>query len=72
MNNVVVFGIEGQDVLWVADLGNGTVTALETPLSDTFAGAAALRKQGGTVIKGVDFAVSVPSASEVASGFLEE
>jgi hypothetical protein len=71
MAQVVLIGIPGEDGLWLADLVKGSVTPLEGGLSGNLAAVESVRQAGGTVMKDVDFAVAVSSASEIASGFLE-
>jgi hypothetical protein len=70
MTSVVVFGVAGQDDLWIADLQAGTVKRLDGVTGD-LAQAAGLRKAGGTVVKNVDFAVGVSSAKEVFAGHFD-
>lgn len=68
MAQVVILGVEGEDGLWIADLGAGTVT----PFKDKSAGALASgTPRSGLVTKGVDFAVAISSASEAAAGHYE-
>jgi hypothetical protein len=66
MSKVVVIGVEGEAGLWLADLEKGTVTQLGDELSGAMASAASLRKEGATIIKGVDFALAAASAADVA------
>lgn len=70
MSGVVVFGVAGEDDLWMADLKAGTVARLDA-VTGELAQAAGLRKPGGTVVKGVDFAVAVSSADEVFAGHFD-
>ncbi len=71
MAKVVVIGLPGEDGLWIADFGAGTVTALAAPTSGALKQANDLRAGGATVVKGVDLAVAVSSTADVASGFLD-
>jgi hypothetical protein len=71
MSKVVVIGVAGESGLWLADLENGTVTRLGDDLSGTLASAAALRKEGATVVKGVDFALAASSAQNISSSHFE-
>lgn len=70
MAKVVVIGITGEAGLWMVDLKSGTVTPFESPEGE-LAKTAALRKVGATVVKGVDFAIAVSTASEAAAGLHE-
>lgn len=71
MAKAIVLGIPGEDGLWLADLDAGTVTQLRSPASGALGDAHKLRQSGAAVVKGVDFAVAVNSASSVASGFMD-
>lgn len=71
MANAVVIGIAGESGLWLADLESGTVTPLSEPLSGGIATAIALRQQGVSVVKGVDVAIAVSSAADVAASHHE-
>lgn len=71
MAKVAVIGITGESGLWLADFTSGTLTPLSQPLVGELATAAALRQQGATVVKGMDFGVVVSSAAEVATGHHE-
>ncbi len=71
MAAVAVIGVAGETGLWLADFSLGTLTPLSQPPVGELATAAALRQQGATVIKGVDFGVVVSSAAEVATGHHE-
>ncbi|OCP15326.1 MULTISPECIES: hypothetical protein [unclassified Ensifer] len=68
---VVVFGVEGDDGLWLADLGTGTVTRIAEPLTGALASANQHRNAGATVVKGVNFAVRANSAGSVSGGFMD-
>lgn len=68
MAKVVVIGVAGEKGLWVADLDAGTVTALALPSSGDLKTVTDLRAGGSTIIKGVDFAVTVTSSQAAASG----
>lgn len=70
MAQVVILGLEGEEGLWIADLGAGTVT----PFKDKTAGALAAGASAGrtgVVAKGVDFAVAIAAVSEAAAGHFE-
>jgi hypothetical protein len=70
MAKVVVFGVAGDDGLWVADLDAGTIAPLRSPTTGHLKIAADLRAGGASVIKGVDLAIVVQSAAAVAAGHL--
>ncbi|MET0748315.1 MAG: hypothetical protein ABWY49_08995 [Rhizobium sp.] len=71
MSKVVVIGLPGENGLWVADIGAGTVTALVAPKSGALKEANDLRIAGATVVKNVNLAVGVSDTADVASGFLD-
>ncbi|PKA44582.1 hypothetical protein N2599_21565 (plasmid) [Rhizobium sullae] len=66
----VVFAVTGEADLWIADLDNGTVKRLGAPTGE-LAQVADLRKNGGTFVKKVDFAIAVSSAAAVFSGHVD-
>lgn len=68
MAKVVVIGVAGEKGLWVADLDAGTVAPLAAPGSGDLKTVTDLRAGGSTIIKGVDFAVTVTSTQAAASG----
>lgn len=70
MAKVVIFGVTGEEGLWVADLDTGTVAPLPSPTTGPLKMAADLRAGGASVIKGVDLAVVVQSTAAVAAGHL--
>ncbi|MBB3319699.1 MULTISPECIES: hypothetical protein [unclassified Rhizobium] len=70
MTKAVVFGVEGDDTLYIADLEAGTVKALDSAPGD-LGKIAAMRKGGVKVVKKVDFAVAVSSAKAAFSGHVE-
>jgi len=71
MAQVVVLGMDGTDGLWLVDFGAGTVTSINPPSDSELGEANNLRKAGATIVKGVNFAVSVSSASPLGSGFMD-
>lgn len=71
MANVVVIGVAGEDGLWVADLGAGTVTKIADPATGALQTANDLRKSGVTVTKGIDLAVVAQSAASVSGGYMD-
>lgn len=71
MANAAIIGVSGEAGLWLADFTAGTIVLLSEPLSGELATTASLRGQGVTVVKGIDFAVAVSSAAEVASSHHE-
>jgi hypothetical protein len=68
MAQVIVIGVEGEEGLWLADLGAGTVVPLQPPATGELATVSDLRKSGSVIVKGVDFAVAVSSADKVFAG----
>jgi hypothetical protein len=70
MAKVVVIGIPGEPGLWVADLGNGTVTPLKSVTGD-LATVNGFRKPGSAFVKNVDLAIAVSSADEVFAGHMD-
>jgi hypothetical protein len=71
MTQAVIFGIEGEEGLWLADLPSGTITPVKEPLSGELAKAASLRTSGVTITKGVDFAIAASSKTLGAGGIYE-
>jgi hypothetical protein len=71
MAKVVVFGIEGEADLWIADLGAGTVSKIAKPTQGELASADKLRTAGTAVVKGVNLAVTAQSSASVAGGFMD-
>lgn len=71
MANVVVLGVADKQGLWVVDIDAGTVTPLPEPTSGNLKNVVDLRAAGASVIKGVDVAISIASASDVAAGHME-
>ena len=71
MSNVVVIGVPGQEGLWVADIGAGTLTALDATTSRTLRETNATGTAGAAVVKNVNFAVGITSTASVAAGFLD-
>ena len=63
MAKVVVLGLTGEDGLWQVDLDAGTVVPMEE--------SADALKASSSTYKGVDYAVSVSTAGEGASGLFE-
>ncbi|MCA1490902.1 hypothetical protein I6F11_08210 [Ensifer sp. NBAIM29] len=70
MAKVVVIGIPGESGLWLADLGNGTVRALNS-VTGVLASVNALRRPGSVFVKNVDLAVAVSAADEVFAGHMD-
>ncbi|MBW9064729.1 hypothetical protein JNB71_15545 [Rhizobium herbae] len=70
MSKVVVIGFPGDPTLYVADIDAGTVTPLNT-VTGALASANQLRASGGVVVKDVDFAVAISSASSVSAGLFD-
>ncbi len=68
MSAVVIISIAGEDGLWVADLGAGTVQPLDAPKAGTLKAVTDLRTGGTVITKGVNLAVVVKSAEQVFSG----
>lgn len=71
MSKVVVIGLPGEDGLWLADIGAGTITALAAPTSGALKEANDLRVAGASVVKNVNLAVAVSDTASVAAGFLD-
>jgi len=71
MSKVVVIGLPGEDGLWIADVGAGTITALAVPATGALKEANDLRVAGAIVVKGVNLAVAIRDTASVASGFLD-
>lgn len=71
MANVVVMGVTGRQGLWVVDIDAGTVTPLPEPTTGNLKTVVDLRAVGASVIKGVDVAISVGSAGDIACGHME-
>lgn len=71
MSKVVVIGVAGEDGLWVADLGAGTVTRIGDPTAGALQTANELRKSGVTLTKGIDLAVVAQSAASVSGGYMD-
>lgn len=71
MAKVVVIGITGEKGLWVVDIDAGTVTPLAEPTTGNLKNVVELQAAGASIIKGVDIAIAVESAGQVASGHME-
>ncbi|WFS04461.1 hypothetical protein [Rhizobium tumorigenes] len=70
MSKMVVIGLPGEDGLWLADLGAGTVTAVEACGSSALKHAIGVR-ESGEALEGVVLAVAFSGTADVASGFLD-
>lgn len=71
MATVVVLGVEGKEGLWAVDFDKGTVTPLDGPMTGNLKNVVDLRAAGASVIKGVDVAIKVDTASSAAAGHME-
>ena len=71
MSKIVVFGLEGEDGLWEADLEAGTVVALDTGPKGDMKKVAEMRNAKAPLTRGIDFAVMINQAEEEAGGFFE-
>ncbi|KQQ39043.1 hypothetical protein ASG19_07185 [Rhizobium sp. Leaf306] len=71
MSKIVVIGIPGEKGLYMADLEVGTIVAFDPPATGALAAANDLRKAGGTVVKGIDFAVAIHSTEAAFSGVFD-
>ncbi|MGV1917822.1 hypothetical protein [Rhizobium sp. 22-785-1] len=71
MARIVVIGTPGESGLWVADLDAGTVKPFQAPAGSELEAAGKLRAGGASIIKGVDFAVTVKSSDDAFSGHLD-
>ncbi|WP_018234660.1 hypothetical protein [Ensifer sp. BR816] len=70
MSKVVVIGIPGEPGLWIADLGNGTVTPLDQVRGD-LATVNGFRQLGSTFVNNVDLAIAVGSVDDVFAGHVD-
>ncbi len=70
MSKVVVIGIPGEPGLWVADLGTGTVTPLNSVTGD-LATVNGFRKLGSAFVNNVDLAIAVASVDDVFAGHVD-
>ncbi|OAP38308.1 hypothetical protein AU381_22285 [Sinorhizobium glycinis] len=70
MSKVVVIGIPGEPGLWMADLGNGTVTPLNEVTGD-LATVNGFRKLGSTFVNNIDLAIAVTSVEDVFAGHVD-
>jgi hypothetical protein len=59
MANVIVFGVQGDTQLYIADLAMGTVVPLSIPSGGSLGIADQLRNGGATVIRGVNLAIAI-------------
>lgn len=66
----IVFAVEGEDGVWVADLASGSVKKIDVP-EGKLADALALTDGGVSVVKGVKLAVAVKAADAAAAGHLD-
>jgi len=71
MANIVVLGLQGEEGLWMVDLGAGTVTALPVPTTGALKAAYDLRKAGATIAKGVNLAALATSAEAASGGYMD-
>jgi hypothetical protein len=67
---VILIGVEGEDGLWLVDLESRKVEPFNDPTGE-LAKAIELRRQGGTIVKNVDFALGVSSAKVIFSGHFD-
>jgi hypothetical protein len=70
MTKVVVIGLPGEDGLWLADMGAGTVTAVSEATSRALRQSEDFEDTGG-IYKNVNLAVAVSGTASVAAGFLD-
>jgi hypothetical protein len=70
MSKVVVIGIPGEPGLWIADLGNRTVTPLDQVRGD-LATVNGFRQLGSTFVNNVDLAIAVGSVDDVFAGHVD-
>ncbi|NTF82778.1 hypothetical protein [Rhizobium rhizogenes] len=68
----VVIGIPGDSQLYLADLTGGTVSPIKAPAGSNLGIADQLRNAGATIVKGVNLAITVGSATDAASGQFDE
>lgn len=71
MSKVVVIGLPGEDGLWLADIGAGTITACDAQLMAELNAANDERAAGAVIVKNVNFAVGISDTASVAAGFLD-
>ncbi|MFK0165164.1 hypothetical protein [Rhizobium sp. NPDC090279] len=71
MTRAVLIGIKGEKGLWLADLEKGTIVQYKHRLTGDLGKAESWRAKGIRVEKDVDFAVTLTSATVVASGLFE-
>lgn len=71
MAKVVVLGLSGEEGLWIADLEAGTVVPMSAEDSGKMQPVMNMRKAGTSINRGVDFAVSIQTADDSASGLYE-
>lgn len=70
MAQVVVIGRQGEEKLWVADFESGTLLPMEADTIGLLKHVKDVRASGPAV-KGIDFAMPVPSTSSVSAGHFE-
>lgn len=71
MTKVVVFGLPGENELWVADLEAGSVSRMDASGSSSIKAATETRNGGESYVKGVNLAFAVESSSAAFSGFMD-
>ena len=69
MARVVIIGIPGEQGLWMADLDNGTVSAVDSALYEEVLGSA--EEAEGSLVRGVKVAVAISNGSDFAGGHHE-
>lgn len=68
MAKVAILGFAGEEGLYVVDLEAGTVAPITTPIKGALQAVVDVQKAGGSVIRGVNVAVSVTSAEDISNG----
>ena len=71
MKKVIVFGLEGEEGLWAADLEAGTVVAMDAGPTGDMKKALSLKNARAPLTKGIDFAVAISPSHDEAGGFME-
>ncbi|WP_112812319.1 hypothetical protein [Ensifer sp.] len=68
MAKVAILGFVGEAGLYVVDIDAGTVAPLTAPVKGGLQAVVDVQNAGGSVIRGVNVAVSVDSAEDISNG----
>jgi hypothetical protein len=71
MSKIVILGIEGEQDLWVADLGAGTITKIATAPTGKLKVIDDMRKAGATITQGINLAATAKTVDGGSSGLRE-